>query len=212
MSNGTFDFNLFLNESKETLLNPKSYFSTLKTDGGITEPLIKAVIYGAISGALYFIWGIIGFGGAVGGMFGGAVGIMLFIWAIIGAVIGVFIIGIVMLILSSICKGNTDFEANVRVAASLLVIMPVSAILGFTYGINFYFGMVVGVIVKVYMLWLLYHALVETLKGNAETAKIVSYVLIGLIVLFFLLGLRTTNRFSSMNRDATELLKELDKK
>jgi hypothetical protein len=164
MDNGTFDFNLFVKESKETLLNPKSYFSTMKISGGITEPLIKAVIYGAVSGVLYFLWGLVGLGTAVGGLFGGAVGIMLFIWAIIGAVIGLFIGGVVMLILSSICKGNTDFEANVRVTASLMVVMPISALFGFTMGLNLYLGLIIGLVIKLLGLWLMYHALIEALK------------------------------------------------
>jgi hypothetical protein len=213
MNNGTFDFNLFLKESKETLLNPKSYFSTLKTAGGMTEPLIKAVIYGAIAGVLYFLWGIIGLGAATGGMFGGAVGIMLFIWAIIGAVIGMFIGGVVMLIISSICKGNTDFEANVRVAAALMVLMPVTALLGFATGLNLYFGLIVGLVVKLYGLWLLYHALVETLKGKPETAKVVVYVLIALMVLFVLLGMSARSKFEraidGYNKDAKEMLKDI---
>ena len=166
MNNGTFDFNLFLKESKETLLNPKSYFSTMKISGGMIEPLIKAVIYGAIAGVIYFLWGILGLGSAVGGLFGGAVGIMLFIWAFIAAVIGMFIGGVVLLIISSICKGNTDFEANVRVTAALMVVVPISALFGFTMGINFSLGLIISLVIKLYGLWLLYHGLVEALKGK----------------------------------------------
>jgi hypothetical protein len=214
MDNGTFDFNLFVKESKETLLNPKSYFSTMKISGGITEPLIKAVIYGAVSGVLYFLWGLVGLGTAVGGLFGGAVGIMLFIWAIIGAVIGLFIGGVVMLILSSICKGNTDFEANVRVTASLMVVMPISALFGFTMGLNLYLGLIIGLVIKLLGLWLMYHALIEALKGKAETAKIVSYVLIALTVVFLLAGMSAKSRFerslNNYNRDTKELLKDLN--
>jgi hypothetical protein len=117
MSNGTFDFNLFIQESKETLLNPKSYFSTMKTSGGITEPLIKAVIYGFVTGIIALIWGLLKIGAVGGGFIGGAVGFMAFLWSIIGAVIGLFIGAVVVLIISSICKGNTDFEANLRVTA-----------------------------------------------------------------------------------------------
>lgn len=190
MSNGTFDFNLFLNESKETLLNPKSYFSTLKTDGGITEPLIKATVYGAISGVILFLWGILGFRAGAGSLIGGAVGINAFIWAIIGSVITLFIGGLVLLLLSSVCKGNTDFETNVRVTAALLVLMPISAVFVFAISISLYLGLVISLIVKLFGLWLLYHALVETLKGKPETAKIVCYVLMGIMVLILIGSLR----------------------
>jgi len=190
MSNGTFDFNLFLNESKETLLNPKSYFSTLKTEGGLTEPLIKAAIYGAIAGVILFLWGILGFGAGAGSVIGRAVGINAFILAIIGSVVGLFIGGVVVLILSSICKGNTDFETSVRVTAPLLVLFPISALFVFTMSISLYLGLVISLIIKLYGLWLLYHALVETLKGKPETAKTVSYVLIAIMVIFLLASLR----------------------
>ena len=62
MADGTFDVNAFIQESKDVLLNPKSYFSTMKTSGGITEPLIKAVIYGALAGAIAFIWSLLHIG------------------------------------------------------------------------------------------------------------------------------------------------------
>ena len=62
MSDSNFDFSLFVSESQDVLMNPKSYFSTMKTSGGITEPLVKAVIYGAIAGAISFIWSLLRIG------------------------------------------------------------------------------------------------------------------------------------------------------
>ena len=215
MSNGTFDFNLFLQESKNTLLNPKSYFSSMKTSGGLAEPLIKAVIYGTAAGIIYHLWGILKIGAVGGGLIGGAFGIMAFIGAIITALIGLFIGAVVMLLISSICKGNTDFEANLRVAASLLVILPVSAFFQFTGGINFYLGIIVTLIIMMYSLWILFHGLVESLKCDAGTSKIVCYVLLALIVLFTLIGMSGSRRVSRMinesTKDAREMLKDLEK-
>ena len=119
MSDGTFDVNLFFKESKDVLVNPKLYFSTMKTSGGMSEPLIKAVIYGAVAGAIAFLWSLLKIGAMSG--FGGAIGIMVFIWSIIAAIIGLFISAVIILVISSICKGSTDFEANLRVSAALLV-------------------------------------------------------------------------------------------
>jgi uncharacterized membrane protein YtjA (UPF0391 family) len=140
---------------------------------------------------------------------------MLFIWAIIGAVIGLFIGGVVVLIISSICKGNTDFEANVRVTAALLVIMPISALFGFTMGINLYLGLIISLVIKLFALWLLYHGLVEALKGKPDTAKIVSYVFIALMVIFLLIGMSFKNRATRLldkyNKDAREILKDTNK-
>ncbi|MCX6254692.1 MAG: Yip1 family protein [Bacteroidia bacterium] len=214
MSNGTFDFNVFIKESKDVLVNPKSYFSTMKTTGGMTEPLIKAVIYGAIAGIISFLWSILKIGAVTGGLFGGAIGIMVFIWSIIGAIIGLFVGAVVLLIISSICKGNTDFEANLRVTAAVMVVMPISALLGFSGHFNLYLGLILGLAVNIFALWLLYNGLVEALKSKPETTKIVLYVLIAIFVLFMLLGLgarRRANRFFN-NSEYKELLKDIDKK
>src|SRR5512141_1925203 len=119
MSDTTFDLNVFIRESKDVLVNPKSYFSSIKTSGGIAEPLIKAVIYGAVAGIFVLFRSLLHLNAATGGMFGGAVGVMAFIWYIIAAVMGLFIGGAIVLVISSICKGNTDFEACARVTASV---------------------------------------------------------------------------------------------
>src|SRR5664280_2973537 len=152
MSDGTFDLNLFIKESKDILINPKSYFSTMKTSGGMSEPLIKAVIYGAVAGAIAFIWSLLKIGAMSG--FGGAIGIMVFIWSIIAAIIGLFIGAVILLVISSICKGSTDFEANMRVTAALMVMMPINAFLGFAGHFNLYFGVIVTIAVSIYSVWL----------------------------------------------------------
>jgi len=215
MSDSSFDFNAFIKESKEVLVNPKSYFSTMKTTGGMVEPLIKAVIYGAIAGVIVFLWSIMGLGAIKAGFLGGAIGAIAIVWYIIGAVIGLFIGAVILLIISSICKGSTDFEANVRVVASVMVIMPISALLGFTLGINSYLGMIVTLCVNLFGLWLLYHGLVETLKAKPETTKIVMYILAALFVIFMIIGLGTRNRVNKYmegfdNEDVKELMKDIE--
>ena len=214
MSDGTFDVNAFIQESKDILVNPKSYFSSMKTSGGMTEPLIKAVLYGAVAGAISFIWSLLKIGAMTG--FGGAIGIMVFIWSIIAAIIGLFIGAVILLVISSICKGSTDFEANLRVTAALMVIMPINALLGFAGHLNLYFGVIVSIVVGLYSLWMLYNALVEALKTNPETTKIVSYVLVAILVLFILLGIgakRRANQFMNEfnNKDVKEMMKDLPK-
>ena len=213
MSNGTFDFNEFIKESKEVLVNPKSYFSTMKTTGGMTEPLIKAVIYGAIAGVFKLLWSILHLGAVSAGIFGGAVGIIGFFSSILFAIIGLFIGAVILLVISAICKGSTDFEANVRVTAACMVVMPVSAFLGFTSGIHIYFGTIVSLAVSVYSFWLLYNGLVEALKSKPETTKIVLLVLIAIFVIVTLAGIRTANRLKNSfdNSDLQEMMKDMPK-
>ena len=202
MSNGTFDFNVFISESKDVLVNPKSYFSTMKTSGGIAEPLVKVVIYGAIAGIINILWGLLKIGG-IGGIFGSALGIMGFIWSVIAAVIGLFVGAVILLVISSICKGNTDFEANTRVMAAIMVIMPINALLGFAGGINVYFGSLLSLAVNFFALWLMYNGLIEALKSKPGTTKIVMYVLAALFVIFMLIGFAT-------RRTATKYIQEFN--
>lgn len=212
MSDTTFDFNVFIGESKEVMANPKSYFSTMRTSGGMAEPLIKAVIYGVVAGIFIMIWSLLHLSPATSGMMGGAVGFMAFIGYIIAAVIGLFVGAVVVLVLSSIAKGNTDFEACARVTASIMVLMPVNAFLSVITGLNIYLGLIISLIVNLFGIWLLYNALVETLKAKQDTSKIIMYVLIALVVLFSLIGLggrsradRILNDFSS--NDLKEIIK-----
>jgi hypothetical protein len=216
MADSTFDFNLFIKESKDVLVNPKSYFSTMKTTGGMTEPLIKAVIYGAVAGILTLIWSLLNIGAMTNGLFGGAIGVMAFIWSVIGAIIGLFIGAVVTLVISSICKGSTDFEANLRVTAALMVIMPINALFHFAGHFNIYLGLIVSLAITIFALWLFYNALVEALKANAETSKIVTYVLIAIFALFMLIGLgarRKARQFMNEfnKKDVNELFKDTPK-
>jgi hypothetical protein len=214
MSDSTFDVNAFIQESKDVLLNPKSYFSTMKTSGGMSEPLIKAVIYGAVAGAISFIWSLLNIGGMSG--FGSVVGVMVFIWSIIGAIIGLFIGAVILLVVSSVCKGSTDFEANLRVTAATMVVMPISAFFGFAGHFNLYFGVIVSIALSLLAIWLFYNGLVEALKANPETSKIVSYIFIAIVLVFILVGIgakRRANQYMNEfnNKDVKEKMEDLPK-
>jgi hypothetical protein len=207
----SFDLNAFIKESKETLLNPKAYFSTMKTSGGMGEPVLKALIYSVVAGIIVFLWGILGIGGHLG-IFGAGIGAMALIWTIIGAMIGLFIGAVIVLIISSVCKGNTDFEACLRVVACLMVLFPVSAILGFITGISPVIGAIVGLCVNLYALYLLYNGLTESLKANPATTKIIMYVLAAILVIFMIAGLGTRKQMNKYMDDLSQGdLKELMK-
>jgi hypothetical protein len=80
-----------------------------------------------------------------------------------------------------------------------------------------YLGIIIGLAINIFLIWLIYNGLVETLKATPESAKIVSYVLICLIVLFLIIGIGARNRASRFlndfnnNKDVKELLKEIKK-
>jgi hypothetical protein len=155
----------------------------------MTESLIKAVIYGAVAGAIAFILSIFKLGAISSGFWAPGTGIMVFIYFIIGSVVGLFIGAVILMVISSICKGSIDFESNVRVTAAVMVVMPISAFLSFTGHFSIYLGTIISLGVTILSLWLVYNALIETLKSKPETTKTVMYILIAVFVIFSLLGL-----------------------
>ena len=205
MSDQGFSFEKFIQDSKKVIVSPKEYFSTMEITGGLGEPIIKALIYGAIAGVFALLWSFFNITGA--GLFGGAVGFLALIWSIVAAVIGVFIGGVVVLIISSICKGNSEFEPNMRVAAALMVFMPISAFFGFLGGVHL-LSAVISLAINLYALYLLYIAATVTLKGTDKPAKIVSYVLGGLLILFFIIGLGTRSVVNKYSNEVDKVLEE----
>jgi hypothetical protein len=206
MNEGIFDLKVFIRESKDILLSPKAYFSTMKTTGGFVEPLIKVVIYGIVAGLLTFIWSILNLSSMTSNVLGATSGIFVIVKFAFITVIGLLVGAVVTLVISSICKGSSDFETNLRVVAAIMVIVPVSTLFEFIGGLNFYAGLAVSLIFNVYALWLFYNALIETLKAKPETSKLVIYILIGLLIVFTLLSLKTMseanrvmNEFKNLN-------------
>lgn len=214
MSENAFNFNEFIKESKDSLVNPKAYFASMKTEGGLGEPIIKALIYGTVAGIIGLIWSLLHVSAAVGGMFGSAVGITVLLFAIIFSVIGVFIGAVIVLIISAIAGGKTDFEPCMRVSAALMVLMPISAFFGFAGSIHYLLGSLISLAINLYGLWMLYHALVQPLQAKEGTTRIVLYVLAGLFVLFMLLGLgarRAVRHLDPYGKDFREKMEQTSK-
>ncbi len=186
MGDTGFDFQGFMKDTKDVLTTPKNYFASMQKTGGFVDPVIRAAIYGFIAGILSFMWGFLHFSPLW--MYGGGVGIASIIVFPIYAVIGLFIGSVILLIISAICGGSTDFEANVRVTASLMALYPIQALLVFTSGINIYLGAVVILLVSLYGLWLCFNGLVQALSAKESTAKIIMII----FAVFPLLGLINT--------------------
>jgi len=191
MANEGFNLNRLYSDSKKALFQPKGYFSSLPVEGGMGEPVIKALVYGVVAGFFVLLWSLFNVTGYTSGMFGGMVGIGGFFWSIIAALIGVFIGGVIILIVSAICGGKTDFESNVRVAAAIMVLFPINAFLGFFDGISHTLGSIITLLVNLYGVYMLYLAVTGVLRAKEQTTRIVSYVLAGLMVLFLIIGLAT---------------------
>jgi len=201
MADAVFDFKKFIDETKATLITPAEYFPVMVKTGGYAEPLIKALIYGTIAAIINLIWATLSLtavNGALGGLLGGGVGVMGLVMSIIGSIIGLFIGGAILLVLSAICGGSTDYEANVRATASLMALSPISALFGFLSGISLWLGGIVSIAVSLYGLWLLYNALTKGLGGKEGPAKVISIILAIIPVLMIISGLLCAKAVTTM--------------
>ena len=166
MAEPGFTFKKLIYESKAVLIAPKEYFTSMIKEGGFGEPVIKALVYGVLAGLIGYILSLLQLYTGSGFIFStGAGGIMIVMCAIITALIGLFIGGIIVLIISATCGGSTGFETNVRVTASLMVLGPVNALLGVFSGINITLGVIISIIVSLYGIYLLYQSLVKALNA-----------------------------------------------
>jgi hypothetical protein len=185
-----FDFKKLFEDSKEVILNPKDYFTKMPITGGFVEPIIKVLIYGTIIGIFSFIWSLTGFGiSSVPSWLGGGIGFMALISSIIFSVIGLFIGGAIMLVISAIFGGNTDYEANVRVVAAIMVVQIISSAVGFLDGINLYLSAIVSIAISLWGLYITYNALTLTLKTQEKGTKIFLIVIAAIMAITSFTGI-----------------------
>ncbi len=118
-------FNAFLETLKLVLFQPSIAFATMKTEGGIGEPLIYAFIGGAIGFAVYIVFSVLihpfgfmaGHRDPLAGMFGGGMGILSAIVLVpLILVLGIFIgAGLLHLCLMLVGGAKRSFETTLRV-------------------------------------------------------------------------------------------------
>jgi len=82
-----------------------------------------------------------------------------------------------------------------------MVLMPISALLGFITGLSITLGSIVGLAISLYGLYLLYHGLTQTLKADTGTSKIVVLILAALVILFTIIGIGAKKKASKFLED-----------
>ena len=116
-------FNAFIETLTMVLTKPGTAFSVMRTEGGLGEPLLYAIIGGAVGVIVWFIFSLglnsLGFisprESGFGPMLGMTVSIMVLVWRLIGVVIAPFIFGgLVHLSLMLIGGATKTFEATFR--------------------------------------------------------------------------------------------------
>ncbi|MFO8235765.1 MAG: Yip1 family protein [Bacteroidales bacterium] len=215
MASEEFSLLKIFKDSKQVLSSPRKFFSSMPTEGGIGAPVFKALIYGIVAGFFALIWSLLNVTGFTGDLFVGATALMAFLGPIIWSVIGVFIGGVIVLIISAIAKGNNDFEANLRVAASVMVMMPIGAFLVFTAAIGVSFASLITLLINLYTLYILFFGVTQALKAEVKPARVIHFILAGILILIFLIGIgtrRSGERYSGFSsKKAEKLMKEYEK-
>jgi hypothetical protein len=119
-------FPAFVETLKLVLLNPATSFTAMKTEGGLTEPLIYAVIGGSVGFIVYFLFslfissfGLVGTRNALAGVLGVGVGAVVFvIFMPVLIALGVFIgSAILHLCLTLVGGARRPFETTFRVVS-----------------------------------------------------------------------------------------------
>lgn len=133
-------FNAFVETLKLVLMNPSVAFAQMKTEGGVAEPLIYAVIGGSVGFVVYFLFsmvfsslGMMSHRNPIAGLMGfglGAIFMVLFVPVFLA--LGLFIgSGILHLCLMLVGGAKRSYEATFRVicfaagSAYPLMIVPI---------------------------------------------------------------------------------------
>lgn len=184
----------FFNECVQTVTAPKNYFINYQKLPEFKTPIIKASVFGLIAGIITFIWSLLGIIPTTSLIKSFISGILLLP---LTSIIMLFIGSLILLLISMICGGSKSYKESVHIQACLLVMVPVNSFFSFTYAVNIYLGILAGIVLSLYALWLSYNGIVYGLSGKPLRARIVVGIVACMIVLLSILSvvaLKTAER------------------
>lgn len=166
-----FSFVRFVNETFQTLTRPGEYFAAMPVEGGYLEPVIKAALYGLLSGAVLSVMGLLQATGIPvldkpdsAAMALLAMPVLVVLLVFVGA--GLLLVG------AMVCKGGAPYETSVRCMASLLALEPVNLLVDSLSLSAKPLPLAFSVLITWYGLFLAYHALTKCLGARPNAAKI----------------------------------------
>ena len=158
-----------LNNIRDAIVNPKSFFKKIVADGDLEESMLMAFIYGLIGGALVLLFRLIG--GAT---------ITLIIVPVL-AVALLFIMGGLLMLISEITGGERDWEIAIKGLASVFFMYPVILLLN-SCAFNCWSIWVISLLVDAWILYILYCLSVYCMRG----ARFNVLLVIGILAVFIL--------------------------
>ena len=165
-----------LNNIRDAILNPKSFFKRIVADGDNSESMFLAFMYGLIGGVLVLLLRLIG--GATITI--GSVFTALIIVPVL-AVALLFIMGGLLMLISEITGGERDWEIAIKGLASVFFMYPVILALN-SCAFNCTSMWVISLFVDAWVLYMLYCISVYCMHGNKTNVIII----IGILAVFLL--------------------------
>jgi len=167
-----FNFSEFVNETIGIITSPGSYFSSLGEGKGWVSSIIKIFLYVAIAELVAIIPMTF-----KGQFFDPGMYLMISCSLLVVAIPILFFGTLLLLIISAICGGNTNFKSNLRVIASAMIVYPLSAFMSIFYNINVYFQAILSALVTLYGLYILYLGLIKALGAKSTPAFVILAIL-----------------------------------
>ncbi len=165
-----------LNNVRDAIINPKSFFKKIVADGDLEESMLQAFIYGLIGGGLVLFFRLIG--GAtitIGTVFASLIIVPVLAVALL------FVMGGLLMLISEITGGERDWEIAVKGLASVFFMYPVILVLN-ALAFNCWSLWIISIFVDAWVLYLLYCISVYCMHGQRFNVMIV----IGILAVFML--------------------------
>ena len=188
------------------LTKPASFYASVRDLGGFGAPLVFALVMGLVSGVIGAVFSVLGLtaaAGAMGGAVGAAAGFAGILMAPIFAIIGCFVGGAIVHVVSLIASGKGTYEQSVRVAGYAAAVMPIGALLGFVPLLN--------VLASLYGLYLVVQGLIAVHAADAKRTYVCAAVLAAILVLFTVLGLFAQRAAQEAFGEGSDFQREMQK-
>ncbi len=161
----------FIGDTVQTLTHPQTYFETMPVDGGFLEPVIKAALYGLLSGVVLCVLGMFKLTGVPVLDSPDASALALLAMPLLVVLLS-FVGGALLLVGAMVCKGGAPYQAAVRCMASLMALEPVNLLVDSLSLHGNPVAVGVSVLVSWYGLYLAFHALTRCLGARPKAAII----------------------------------------
>jgi hypothetical protein len=193
----------------KVIKNPRGYFSSIEEDGNYEDPIVRAGFYGFIAGAFALLFYVLDYKFNVSGL------LYLIAYPAI-AIVMTFGFAGVMLLFAYICRGDMDFEFSVKAVSTKMFIYPLAIVLnGIAFSMIYLY--IVYVVLALYILFLMYNAVIYSLHGDKSFARGLFSILAVAIALLLLsepgqIYIRNSNQkvfIKDMQREIADQLKFL---